>query len=159
MPVLSGGDYEWTGKPITLIKSVARGTAPISDGSGCRTWLITRSAGSGSSIKNWRYSATRTTRPDVGPGSEPCALAGSVASTYLLRLYLEEVVIACVCVGWCLFGSGLVYFQKILQNRNSSTFVCIWQILSNYGLTRLQKICQIKTKLYTSKKYHRTLHV
>ena len=34
---------------------------------------------------------------------------------------------------------GLVYFQKILQNRNSGTFVYIWQILSNYRLTRLKR--------------------
>jgi len=43
---------------------------------------------------------------------------------------------------------GLVYFQKILQNRNSSTFVCIWQILFNYGLIRLKRfISSIPTKL------------
>jgi len=35
----------------------------------------------------------------------------------------------------------LVYFQFFLQNRNSSTFVCIWQILSNYRLiTRLKRL-------------------
>ena len=43
---------------------------------------------------------------------------------------------------------GLVYFQIFLQNRNSSTFVCIWQILSNYGLTRLKRfVSSIPTKL------------
>jgi len=43
---------------------------------------------------------------------------------------------------------GLVYFQNILQNRNSSSFVCIWQILSNYRLTRLKKfVLSISTKL------------
>jgi len=28
--------------------------------------------------------------------------------------------------------------QKFLQNRNSNTFICIWQILSNHGLTRFK---------------------
>ena len=44
---------------------------------------------------------------------------------------------------------GLVYFQKILQNMNNSTFVCIWQILSNHRLTRLKRfVSQITRKLY-----------
>ena len=38
--------------------------------------------------------------------------------------------------------------QKNLQNRNSSTFVCIWQILSNHELTRLKRfVSSIPTKL------------
>jgi len=48
-----------------------------------------------------------------------------------------------------LFIKGLVYLQFFfLQNRNSSSFVCIWQILFNYGLTRFKRIVSsISTKL------------
>ena len=52
---------------------------------------------------------------------------------------------------WCLMAVeyiGLVYFPKILQNMNSTTFVCIWQILSNHVLTRLKRfVSLISTKL------------
>jgi hypothetical protein len=41
----------------------------------------------------------------------------------------------------------IVYFQNFLQNRNSSIFVCIWQILSNYGLIRVKRfVSSIPTK-------------
>ena len=42
----------------------------------------------------------------------------------------------------------VVSSKKILQNRYCSTFICLWQILSNYGLTRLKRfISSIPTKL------------
>jgi len=43
---------------------------------------------------------------------------------------------------------GFVYFQNFLQNMNSDTFVCIWQILSNHGLTGVKRfVSSISTKL------------
>jgi len=47
------------------------------------------------------------------------------------------------------FARALFTSKKFyLQNRNSSTFVCIWQILSNHVLTRLKRfISQITDKL------------
>jgi len=51
----------------------------------------------------------------------------------------------------CIFTGGFprpCLVQKNLQNMNSNTFICIWQILSNYKLTRLKRfVLSIPTKL------------
>jgi hypothetical protein len=60
-----------------------------------------------------------------------CTFHKERRSVVLFFLTIRSVVLLhCAAT----IGLGLVYFQNFLQNRNSSTFVCIWQILFNYGL-------------------------